>query len=202
MTEISETFLEHTIKRRQRLSSLWYPDEIVYCAIGPKLNNDFSEETKHDYSSHFSQALAIECYRDGFMKAVDIIREELPKLKQPKDFEELYDWVCKLFNGKQNSLSDIKGIGLLSLYDISLAIGCNLYPKVLPGKYVYTHDNLSKAAEVLVGKPDNKNRIEAKLFSACLPHFSAMEIEDILCVYGSKIIKEGKFEKKWLLSMP
>ena len=143
MTEISETFLEHTIKRRQRLSSLWYPDEIVYCAIGPKLNNDFSEETKHDYSSHFSKALAIECYRDGFMKAVDIIREELPKLKQPKDFEELYDWVRKLFNDKQNSLSDIKGIGLLSLYDISLAIGCNLltssscHPKALVKEFSY-----------------------------------------------------------------
>ena len=199
--EIVLTFQEHTIKRRQRLASLWYPDEIVFGAIGPKLTNAFSSTTKHDYSNHFNRSLSKDENYDGFMQAVGIISSELPglMLKPPHDFEELYDWVCSKLDNKNDPRFNPKGIGLTALYDISLVIGCNLYPKVLPRKYVYVHENLADAAQALLQcNLTDRNKVETNRFSNCLPHFSAMEIEDILCIYGKKIILKKGFDKDWL----
>ena len=174
---------------------------MVYGVIGPKLNEEFPVGTLHDYSSHFNQSMPV--YHEGFKNAADIIARELPNMKHPKDFEDLYDWVCTKLSKKNNPGVNLNGIGLLALYDISLNIGCNLYPKVLPKKYVYIHDNLHKEAEAVLGRTlTDRNIVDASLFSNVLPHCSAMEIEDVLCVYSGLILCKGGFDKEWLKEIP
>lgn len=48
----------------------------------------------------------------------------------------------------------------------------------------------------------NVFRVPITDLAAFFPHFTSMEIEDILCIYSDKIKAEKKFELKWLNNCP
>lgn len=192
------TFREHTYKRRQWITGHWYLDEMVYGEIGP--NNSF---TGHAINSHFSQCNA--AYPDALPAALELIKANWDNIvyPHPRDFEELYERIHMLIanpNCPNGSTNNILGIGCLVVYDITLHIGCNLYPKVLPDAYVYIHlgINVHKAAEALLGHEIKENKVLRSLFDEWFKGFNAMEIEDILCVYSELIIAQGTFKKEWL----
>ena len=189
----TDWFRDHTYERRSRLSSLWYPDELVYGEIGPIYSND-----KHAFNGHFKRVNM--SYPAALGQVLPIIESNFNDfiINHPKDFEELYDRVRNLISGHINNIT---GIGYMAVYDISLAIGINLYPRVLPQKYVYIHDNCVKdSAEIILGQQFKHHtfRIDTSLFKNLLPHYNAMEIEDILCCYADVIKQKGFFKLEWL----
>lgn len=180
------TFQEHTYLRRQILSSHWTIEDMVYGSIGTNPNTG-----KHAINSHFRQNNA--AYQSALPMAVKAIRKEWNNIiyPHPVDFEDLYDRVKRVLKNKGVPGLNIPGIGLVTLYDISLNIGCNIYPKVLPEKYVYIHYNcVHVSAELLLKRKIKTSTIDVKEFQNLFPSESAMEIEDILCIYREQIKKE------------
>lgn len=191
------TFREHTYLRRQMLSSHWTIEDMVYGAIGSK-TAEGKNGIRHAINSHFRQNDA--GYPDALPKTAEIIRNNWEYIvnPHPANFEELYARVEKLI------LNPIKGVGLVTTYDIALNIGCNLYPKVLPEKKVYLHDNCVKeSARGLLGEMYVEEPIiDVERFKEKLPHWSAMEIEDILCVYHEEIVQNKSFSINSLEQIP
>lgn len=189
------TFKEHTYQRRLRLSSLWSIDEIVYGEIGPKIN---TESHGHDFDRHFAQSNAQ--YPNALPEAITVLRPHFHEImsSQPTDFEQVYDMMKSLL------WKTVHGVGLLTIYDIALRIGCNLRPRVVPEKYVYTHHGMvEEAAKVLLPEVNfGKHKVDVAVFSSLFPHYSAMEIEDILCVYHDQIMANRNFDWKWLRQVP
>lgn len=187
------TFQQHTYERRQELNSHWTIEDMVYGKIGAN-GNSKNHAINHHFSSnaHSYEVLPM---------AVNEIKQHWNTIisPHPVDFEDLYARVENLIGG-------IKEISLVTIYDISLNIGCNLYPKVLPEKKVYlTAGKVRSAAEILVpaiaSMRPKPHAVDASLFSKALPYWSAIEIEDILCVY-SKQIQAGTFTLDSLKRMP
>lgn len=182
----------HAYERRQTLSSLWYIEEMVYGDIGYDVKKGV-----HAYNPHFRQSMA--GYPDALPKAVDILQKNWSNIvaPPPSDFEELYGRVSSLLN---SSSSNVYGVGLVTVYDISLAIGCNLYPKVLPREFVYLHGNcVEESAKILIGKSQIKDhKVPASAFNKIFPCSTAMEIEDLLCEYNEAIVKYNMFDLRWL----
>jgi hypothetical protein len=184
------TFEEDCIQRRQRYSSFWTAEEVVFGKLGPFLG---TTDHRHACDSHFSVL-------DSFHPTA--LQEAAEKLEKDwnqvvslpiADFEELYRRV-------EQSIGSVNGIGALAVYDISLRIGCSLRPVIIPQKYVYTHGNeVEKAAVALLPDEDFKDhRIEAVKFKSILPCYSAMEIEHALCVYSEEITKNKALDLNWL----
>jgi len=193
------TFQEHTYLRRQALSSHWNIEDMVYGAIGVNPNTG-----KHAINSHFRQNSA--AFQDALPNAVKNIKSDWAKINYPHpiDFEDLYERVRSILRNKGIPANDIKGIGLVTLYDISLNIGCNLNPKVLPEKKVYLHYNcVHDSAEKLLGRKIKEHIIDVGAFSTLFPNESAMEIEDILCIYRDEIAANpSEFNYKNLSILP
>ena len=194
------TFLEHTYRRRQRFSTLWTADELVWGEIGPKLTTG-----GHNYDQHYNQLYP--SFPDALPKATRIIEKHLVCiLNRPYcDFEELYDFIEQLLANLTIAEFNVKGIGWVALYDISLGIGCNLRPRVIPKDYVYLGANkVRAAANTLVPGVVSGNvfRVPIADLALLFPHFTAMEIEDILCIYSERIIATGTFDLKWLNKVP
>jgi len=194
------TFLEHTYRRRQRLSTLWTADELVWGEIGPKLTT-----RGHNYGSHFTQLYA--SYPNALPEATRIIEKHLVCiLNRPyRDFEELYDFIEQLLANPSIPTFKVEGIGWVALYDIALRIGCNLRPRVIPKDQVYLGaKKVREAANTLVPGivSGDMFRVPITDLAAFFPHFTSMEIEDILCIYSDKIKAAGKFELKWLNNCP
>ncbi len=194
------TFLEHTYKRRQRFSTLWTTDELVWGEIGPKLTTRC-----HDYDPHFDQLYA--SYPNALPEATKIIQSHLKCIlyRPYQDFEELYDFIEYLLCNPRIRSLNVKGIGWVALYDIALRMGCNLRPRVLPDAFVYLGaQKVRDAANVLVSGivSSKKFRVPTSILAPFFPHFSSMEIEDILCVYSSRIVAAGMFDLNWLKSYP
>ena len=187
------TFQEHTYLRRQILSSHWTIEDMVYGSIGTNPNTG-----KHAINSHFRQNNA--AYQSALPAAVKAIRKEWNNIiyPHPVDFEDLYERVKKY-------IASIEGVGLVVLYDVSLNIGCNLYPKVLPDKYVYLHGTtcpvFKSAAKLLPESKLDPVKVDVKLFQDIFPYESAMEIEDILCCYNDDIMND-RFTTKSLALLP
>lgn len=191
-------YATHTRIRRLRLMTYWTVEEIVYGAFGPIS----AMSTEHAKSKHFSQV-----YGDALSQAVDNLRPILHTFycNRPLDFEELYQRV-------KNSIYSIKGIGLLVVYDIALRIGCSLCPKIIPQKYVYIHghgtnDIVYNSAKALLGPNikkflDPEDRIDVVHLQPFFPCYSAMEIEDLLCIYHDLIVNNGRFDPDWLKELP
>ena len=187
-------FATHTRIRRLRLMTYWTVEEIVYGAFGPALSNP----SVHAKSKHFSQ---VDC--DALSQAVDSLRPILHTFycSRPLDFEVLYQRV-------KNAIYPISGIGLLVVYDIALRIGCSLCPRIIPQKYVYIHghgpkDKVFLSAKALLGPNiksllDPEDRIDVAQLQPFFPCYSAMEIEDLLCIYHDLIVNNGRFDPDWL----
>lgn len=186
------SFLQHTIKRRLRLSTYWTVEDVVYGAYGPIHN---TTTHNHAYHPHYKQSYA--SYPSALTEAVEHLRPHFTSMQTSHydSFEELYEKVKSI-------ISPINGIGALACYDIALRIGCGLNPKVIPQKYVYTHGNkVEEAAKVLLPTlVITDGKVETSFFSSIIPHYSAMEIEDILCVYSDQIKQNGRFDFEWLKS--
>ena len=194
------TFLELTYRRRQRFSTLWTADELVWGEIGPKLTT-----SGHNYDQHYNQLYP--SYPDALPEATRIIEKYLVCiLNRPYcDFEELYDFIEQLLANLTIAEFNVKGIGWVALYDISLRIGCNLRPRVIPKDYVYLGANkVRAAANTLVPGVVSGNvfRVPIADLAFLFPHFTAMEIEDILCIYSERIIATGTFNLNWLNKVP
>lgn len=194
------TFLEHTYERRQRLSTLWTADELVWGEIGPKLSTG-----KHAYDPHFDRLYP--SYPNALPQASQIIKSHLKCiLHRPyADFEELYDFIEQLLCSKICNAMFVKGIGWVALYDIALRIGCNLRPRIIPDAYVYLGaQKVRDAAIALVPGiiSSNQFRVPTSQLASFFPNFTAMEIEDILCVYSNQIVAAGRFDLSWLNVYP
>ena len=81
------TFLEHCYERRQRFSTLWTADELVWGEIGPK------STTTHNYDPHFDRLYP--SYPNALDEATQIIKRHLKCIlyRPYNDFEELYDFI-------------------------------------------------------------------------------------------------------------
>lgn len=184
------SFKDHTYQRRQALMSHFYIDEMVYGELGINISS-----TKHGVNSHLKRP---NNKHHNLPNCVGIIKKNWSNIisPHPKDFEELYSRIFGL-------ISVQVGIGNVALYDISLNIGINLYPKVLPEKYVYVHGDVKKSAEILLGKKIKDFRVPTSSFSASFPNISAMDLEDMLCVYREEIkLKGQKFYYRDLAKLP
>lgn len=192
------TFKECSYLVRQMMSSRWYIDEMVYGEIGPN-----QKCTNHAIHNHFKQCNA--SYPQALSKAEKIIKDNFGNIvyPAPANFEELYARLEKLLKNSSFQHYYVVGVGSLVLYDIALHIGCNLYPRVLPEKYVYVHNNKVKdSAEVLLGIKIKGNRILTSAFKGIFDYFHAMEIENILCIYADDIKANNKFDNNWLNKIP
>lgn len=186
------SFQEHTFLRRTHLSSLHTLEEIVYGKIGPKLNPPYA----HDYDDHFKRLYA------GYKKALpDVVTALKPfwpaiwKMTFPT-FEDLWQWV-------HDRIHHIPGIGRVAIYDIALRIGWNMYPRIMPERYVYiTSKGVEDAAIALgLGPYIVNDRIPVVYFDPITHGHTAMEIEDILCIFSSEIVKAKRFDMSWLKSI-
>lgn len=109
-----------------------------------------------------------------------------------RDFEDLYDQVRKAVN--------IKGIGDLTIYDIAVQIGKCCNPAVLPKKYVYLAQGALEGAKMLLGagyisahkdhSVSGFTRIDMSHFAPYFSSATALDIEEILCIYKS-LLKLG-----------
>lgn len=195
------TFADHTLQRRQRLSSYWTIEDIVYGAFGCTESNPDS----HAVHGHFSQLNA--SYPDALPQAVKVLEQNRSTLygRTYTNFEDLFDTVDSLIRG-------IPGIGLLVVYDIAVRLGCSMCPKIIPLRYVYTHGAgsiVDKAARTLLGSSAGSSIVNDKVdvnilrkLYPCFKHYSALEIEDILCVYKKYIASAQTFDPVWLSSCP
>lgn len=189
-------FATHIRIRRLRLMTYWTVEEIVYGAFGPIS----ATSSVHAKSKHFSQV-----YGDALSQAVDNLRPILHTFyyNRPLDFEDLYQRVM-------NAIYPISGIGLLVVYDIALRIGCSLCPKIIPEKYVYLHGYGSKvytSADAILHTSIKKqygtiDAIDVAHLQPYFPCYSAMEIEDLLCIYHDQIVNNGRFDPDWLKELP
>lgn len=192
------TFREHTYKRRQEISSRWNIDEMIFGEIGPT-----NDGKSHALNNHLRQLNA--SYPQALQKAVKLIKDNWGNIvyPAPHDFEDLYSRLEKLLKNNHAISYCVQGIGVLALYDFALSIGCNLYPKVLPEKYVYVHNNkVKQSAEILLNTPIKGNRISTSSFKGIFDYFHSMEIEDILCLYANQIQQNKSFDKTWLNLVP
>ncbi|WP_018107680.1 hypothetical protein [Porphyromonas bennonis] len=195
------TFADHSLQRRQRLSSYWTIEDIVYGAFGCAESNPDS----HAVHGHFSQLGA--SYPDALPQAVKVLEQNRPNLygRTYTDFEDLFTTVDSLIRG-------ISGIGLLAVYDMAVRLGCSICPKIIPLRYVYTHGTgsiVDQSARTLLGSSAGSSIVNDKVdvdilrnLYPCLEHYSALEIEDILCVYNKYISSAQTFDPVWLRSFP
>ena len=195
------TFADHTLQRHQRLSSYWTIEDIVYGAFGCAESNP----ARHAVHGHFSQLNA--SYPDALPQAVEALEQNRSTLygRTYTDFEDLFTTVDSLIRG-------IPGIGLLVVYDISVRLGCSMCPKIIPLRYVYTHgvgSIVDRSARTLLGSSAGSSivndRVDVNILRKhcpCFEHYSALEIEDILCVYNKDIDSAQTFDPVWLRSFP
>ena len=116
---------------------------------------------------------------DVVNKVIKILLQDRAKMQNESDFTGLHNLISEL-------ISDIKGIGELTVYDIALRIGAGL------GKYpekVYLHGGSLEGAVVLLGKKAVKDRIvEKSVFPDVFRDLESYEIEHILCIYRNNFI--------------
>lgn len=189
-------FATHTRIRRLRLMTYWTVEDIVYGAFGPIS----ATSTDHAKSKHI---WGID--DDALSLAVDQLRPILHTFycNRPLDFEDLYQRV-------KNAIYPISGIGLLVVYDIALRIGCSLCPRIIPEKYVYLHGYGSRvytSANAILHTNIKKqygtiDAIDVAHLQPYFPCYSAMEIEDLLCIYHDQIVNNGRFDPDWLKELP
>ncbi len=193
------TFADHTLQRRQRLSSYWTLEDIVYGAFGCAESNPAS----HAVHGHFRQLNA--SYPDALPQAVVVLEQNRSTLygRTYADFEDLFDAIDSLIRG-------IPGIGLLAVYDIAVRLGCSMCPKIIPLRYVYTHgvgSKVDRSARTLLGPSAGSSivndKVDVNILRNLYPyfkHYSALEIEDILCEYSDCIDSDQTFDPVWLRS--
>lgn len=107
-----------------------------------------------------------------------------------KEFEYLYD---KL----KGIIGTVKGIGNSTLYDACIRLGWSYSPQIKPQHYVYVHRKLIKSAEAILGdkfsriKEADRPAILRQKFIEAKKEFaelSALDIENLLCIYHKEIL--------------
>lgn len=116
-----------------------------------------------------------------------LIGEKFDSIRSCKDFDTLYNTIeaCKM-----------KGIGLLTKYDISIRIAYYLYkkdgnPNILPNM-IYLHRGAKDGARNLLGSDKvSKRKIPREILPSPLREssLSCDEIESFLCSYKNKLEK-------------
>jgi hypothetical protein len=92
------------------------------------------------------------------------------------DFRELHDLVRRL-------AGEVRGIGELAVYDISLRIGARFG---LEPMAVYLHSGTRKGAQAL-GFDGRRQTIDVAELPLELQRLSARELEDFLCIYKDSL---------------
>lgn len=106
------------------------------------------------------------------------------------DFESLYKSV-------RDAIAGIRGIGNLTLYDISLRLGRYYTPWIVPEDYVYVAQGALEGACKLLGKDvvkkhlQDKVRLPISLFTGLFPNICSTHIEDMLCAYKDSFVLGG-----------
>lgn len=138
--------------------------------------------------------------------AVNIAAKELMKEKDilphssfNKSFEVLYDKV-------KARIGNIHGIGNSTLYDACIRLGWTFEKKIEPTNYVYVHRKLIESAEAIFGnakynivKGTDRPAILWQEFINTEPEFkklSALDIENLLCIYHDDILRVNGIEPK------
>lgn len=109
---------------------------------------------------------------------------------QYSDFESLYKSV-------HDAIAGIRGIGNLTLYDVSLRLGRYYTPWIVPEDYVYVAQGALEGARRLLGKDvvkkhlQDKVRLPISLFTGLFPNICSTHIEDMLCAYKNSFVLGG-----------
>lgn len=99
--------------------------------------------------------------------------------KNPKDFEDLFNWVYSLF--KKNGIVKQP---CLWVYDVALRIGRTMTPIIEPKNYVYLFAGAKKGAMMLGGIVIKNHKALTTSFPAILQREGSLYIEDIMCEYS------------------
>ena len=110
--------------------------------------------------------------RDSKSSAKGALSSILPQLRRCRRFDQLIDLI-------ETSLSEIKGIGPLYVYDTALRIGAKL--GLLPDK-VYLHSGTRTGAKYL-GLRTDVPALRTEDLPRELQGMPLYEVEDILCIY-------------------
>lgn len=176
---------------------------IQSCSPGASNDSVPKEFTPRCYLEHYAPNL------DAFLSSLETREQQVyghtdpPKLHNhqnvrnvPKAYPEVYqrlkdfapsrsdltfEQLLKEINGQ---IRDIRYIGDLAVYDITLRIGWNLHPRIKPEKLVYMHQGTQKGAELLLGrKVAAKPMPIEELIELVAPITESHHIEDFLCNY-------------------
>ncbi len=99
-----------------------------------------------------------------------------------------------LYNDVNSIIGDVKGIGLLTVYDISLRIGA-LFQTMLRPNMVYLNRGAYQGAKNLLGKAPGKIA-NPSVFAPFFGNIDPIYIEDILCIYKDCLVDGGKISVK------
>ena len=101
------------------------------------------------------------------------------------DFEAMYDEIRPL-------LTNIVGIGDLTVYDTALRIGFVMFPILLPQQYVYLARGAMDGAVKLLNAPNQlKYREPSSRFAPYFGNLSSHFVEDFLCVMKKYLVAGG-----------
>lgn len=116
-------------------------------------------------------------------KMITILKGQFLLSFQYQDFEDIYANVERL-------IGNVKGVGRLTLYDVSRRIGHVLVPSIYPKKYVYLSQGAKVGADKLLGRPV-QYREPTTVFAKFFGTLDSIYIEDILCIYKDYFVKGG-----------
>jgi len=122
------------------------------------------------------------CLTEANMK----LQKKMPAISRASDFHALYELV-------EQELNPIKGIGDLTIYDISQRIGAFL--KMEPS-FVYLHAGTREGARFL-GVEYRTRQIELKQLPDSFYKLRPYEAEDCLCIYKYEIKKIVQQSASW-----
>lgn len=120
------------------------------------------------------------------------------------NFDAIYLYIknlAKEFNDQINVKKPTKGIGKLTVYDVSLRIALNFYSKPIEPSYVYIHRGTKDGAVALFKhyksqngcKVSLKSKMPIYLFPEPFRRHKEWYIENLLCIY-----KESFQKKKFI----
>ena len=111
------------------------------------------------------------------------------KLAQSKLWERSYNNFEELYDTVEKEIMNLKGVGPLTVFDVSKRIGNVL--RIEPIEYIYISRGAKKGAENLLGEKIKEERLPVEKFKRFFPSLSPLHIENVLCILKGYFIKNG-----------